>query len=359
MSWEDQGRQQHMWFGHGTAPATGKTAAPDPSVTDKTVEERAAGLAYSAIAALPAPLRVQAEAQYQHGTLPLLQEAIAAWIMGTAMDPATFASRFFGRGPDDPVARSLYAAAFGAATATSHDDNRAAGINVADAIKAVGVDQWPRFVADAAERSRDPATALAILKSRQPSDAIRPVYPVETIIDLIAGGAVGGIGALARALGRLIVRQALPENPPVASSTSAEGAVPAEKPSGPTTSTPEPAGPNAPPAPAAGNRAEFEEYKDGLRRNMGRPATTDSELSDIMDDNYKTTATVGSGSTAAAVRSELATGRPVGGKWHSLKARQQSIRLQSWLRTNPTASANDRAAAENVLRDLQNALRGK
>jgi hypothetical protein len=26
MSWEDQGRQYHMWFGHGTAPAKGEAS---------------------------------------------------------------------------------------------------------------------------------------------------------------------------------------------------------------------------------------------------------------------------------------------------------------------------------------------
>lgn len=33
--------------------------------------------------------------------------------------------------------------------------------------------------------------------------------------------------------------------------------------------------------------------------------------------------------------------------------------LQKWLQQNPTAAPGDRAAAENVIRDMQNALKGQ
>ena len=63
---------------------------------------------------------------------------------------------------------------------------------IAEALEAVGIDRWPGFVADAQERARDPATQAAIETSRQPPgpgrDAIRPVYPIETLL---------GIGAAA------------------------------------------------------------------------------------------------------------------------------------------------------------------
>ena len=36
MSWEDQGRQYHMWFGHGTAGDRGTKAAPGPSVVGQS-----------------------------------------------------------------------------------------------------------------------------------------------------------------------------------------------------------------------------------------------------------------------------------------------------------------------------------
>jgi len=54
MAWQDQGRQYHMWFGHGTTP--------DPSVVGKSTADRVLALAYGAIASLPAAQRGQAEA---------------------------------------------------------------------------------------------------------------------------------------------------------------------------------------------------------------------------------------------------------------------------------------------------------
>ena len=89
---------------------------------------------------------------------------------------------------------------------------------------------------------------------------------------------------------------------------------------------------------------------------MSKPHTTDSELTGLLDKIYRTNAKIGSGSTADAVRHELATGSQVGGRFHTQKA-QDSIRaLQRWSNKNPTARPGDRAAAENVIRDRQNAL---
>lgn len=106
------------------------------------------------------------------------------------------------------------------------------------------------------------------------------------------------------------------------------------------------------------NRATFETYTDGLRADMARPATTDPALTSMIGKLYRPNAQIGSGSTAAAVRQELATGQPVGGAFHSQKAQDAIVALGRWLERNPTASAGDRAAAENVIRDMQNALAG-
>lgn len=133
---------------------------------------------------------------------------------GTRLEPDVFASRFLGRAGDDPVARDLHSAAGLAATATSHADRAEAAYKLADAIKGVGVDGWPRFVADASERARDPETQAAIKAISQPPphapDAIRPVYPVEEAIGIAVGGLVGGAGAAARALGGAILKHVLP-----------------------------------------------------------------------------------------------------------------------------------------------------
>ena len=214
--WQFQGRQEHGWFGHGVAPDKTGNAGLDLPVISKSIDDRALALAYGAIAALPAPPRRRAEAQYQHGTFPSLKKALTAWIRGARLEQNVFAARLFGRAADDPVARTLRSAALVAAAATSQADIGHAAGKLADAIKAVGVDQWPRFVADALKRADDPSTQAAIEASSQPPshapDAIRPVYLVETAIGIAVPGLVSGARAAARAFGGAILKQMLPES---------------------------------------------------------------------------------------------------------------------------------------------------
>ena len=101
-----------------------------------------------------------------------------------------------------------------------------------------------------------------------------------------------------------------------------------------------------------------EAYKNELRAAMEKPAVSDETLSSIVDKLYRPNAQVGSGSTAAAVRQELATGESVGNAFHSQKASDTIAELQRWLSRNPTASPGDRAAAENLIIDMTNALGG-
>ncbi len=135
---------------------------------------------------------------------------------------------------------------------------------------------------------------------------------------------------------------------------------------GPTSATPRSVAPSgqapglaAPPRqPSAADRAEFERYQQAMRERMAKPTTTDPALSHAMDEMYRDGASVGSGSTAAAVRLERATGGTVGGRMHTQKAEGYVKFLERWLQRNSAASPGDRAAAENVLRDLRDALAG-
>jgi hypothetical protein len=104
------------------------------------------------------------------------------------------------------------------------------------------------------------------------------------------------------------------------------------------------------------NRSEFERYKDELRAQMEQPHAEDPRLKSHLNTLYRPNAKIGSGSTAAAVRHEEETGGQVGGKNHSQKASDSVLHLQRWLAGNQQARPGDRAAAENVLRDQQNAL---
>ncbi|MDN4173313.1 hypothetical protein QWY28_10195 [Nocardioides sp. SOB77] len=109
----------------------------------------------------------------------------------------------------------------------------------------------------------------------------------------------------------------------------------------------------------ASNRARHERFVSELRAAMEKPSVRDPRLSGLMDELYRDGASVGSGSTAAAVRHELATGLPVGGKFHTEKAENMITALERWLRNNPEATPGDRAAAENVIRDMRDALAGR
>jgi hypothetical protein len=104
------------------------------------------------------------------------------------------------------------------------------------------------------------------------------------------------------------------------------------------------------------DRVKHEEYIQSLRQQMGRPHVEDPELNNFVGELYRQGASIGSGSTADAIRHERETGQPVKGKEHSEKGMNAIRYLEKWLKKNPTARPGDRAAAENILRDLKNAL---
>jgi hypothetical protein len=104
------------------------------------------------------------------------------------------------------------------------------------------------------------------------------------------------------------------------------------------------------------NRVKFEEYKTKLRREMEKPSVTDPELRTEVDKYYRPDAIIGSGSTAAAIRYERETGELLRDTLHSKKGADAIRFLEKWLKKNPTASSGDRAAAENILLDLKDAL---
>ena len=106
------------------------------------------------------------------------------------------------------------------------------------------------------------------------------------------------------------------------------------------------------------NRAAHERDKAQYRRDMERPHAEDPELRGLLKRFHKDGSKVGSGSTAAALREELRTGLPVGDKFHTIKTEEGIRALNRWLESNPLARHGDRAAAENMLRDLLDAAKG-
>jgi hypothetical protein len=193
MSWEDQRRQYHEWFGHGTAPRKLKTTVEKaPAPAPDSLPARLTAVIHGALGALKRS--AQAKSQLRGGLLPRLTEAMAAWTQGSRLDAHSFAFHFFHSDADDRVVTSLRDAAVGAATATRQDELAAASKHLADAMTAEGLDRWPRFVAHALERARNPATLAAVTKSLQ------PVLQVSAAVGKPTSGSAGSGTKLAAAV---------------------------------------------------------------------------------------------------------------------------------------------------------------
>ncbi len=196
----------------------------DPSGLAQRIE----AVAHGAIGALPQTLRKRAEAQLGNGSLPQFTEAMTAWSRGTRLDEASFAERFFGRAADDPVSDKLHRIVRSTIFASSYAELRDPMEKLAEVMQTVGLDRWPRFLADAQERARDPATIAAVEKSRQPPDprrdAIYPSYLPETLIGIGAAGFAGGLAAAARAAGAAIAKRALTDSASPTDNTVANAA---------------------------------------------------------------------------------------------------------------------------------------
>ena len=212
MSWEDQGRQYHGWFGHGTSDQMPEGAKSDEAaaIRGQSLDQRIQAVAHGSTASLPHALRMRRVAEFDSTRLSQLTDAMTAWVRGTKLDNATFADRLLNRGADDPVVAKLRSAALSVALAQSHADLRDAAIRLGEAMQLVGLDRWPGFLAEAQRLAADPVTTALIEKSRQPpvsaKDAIRPVYPVETALG-IGGVARAGVAAIARAAGRAALQR--------------------------------------------------------------------------------------------------------------------------------------------------------
>lgn len=216
MSWEDQGRREHGWFGTGISATDRQIGAPDADgmFGREGLRQRIQAAIYGTVAELPAPLRTHDAAQPSAKAAERLTDLMVAWGGATKLPSDRFAALFFGRPADDPVATALRNAAMAANMAKTHDELQEAASNLAAAQQIVGLDRWFGFLADARQRADDPATVAAAEESnRTPDpakDAIRPVYPVETLLGVGTAGLAGGVAAAARAAGGAILRQILP-----------------------------------------------------------------------------------------------------------------------------------------------------
>jgi len=107
------------------------------------------------------------------------------------------------------------------------------------------------------------------------------------------------------------------------------------------------------------NVAQHEQYKSELRQNMEKPHVEDARLRELVEKRlFKPNPNpVGNGSTQAALRHEKLTGELVHGKDHYKKTLDCIKELERWQRSVPNASRNDQHVAEQLLKDLKDALK--
>ena len=93
----------------------------------------------------------------------------------------------------------------------------------------------------------------------------------------------------------------------------------------------------------------------GASSNLKKPSAKDPQLKNTIDRLFRESDQL-RGGTAGAVRSEAQTGLATGRKFHAIKAQENISNLQKILRRT-NLDPVDRATAEALLSDLQNALK--
>ena len=151
MSWEDQGRQGHGWFGHGSAPETSASAQQDNSAAalfDPTnAADRFDAIAHAAIANLPAADRGRASASFDARRLVQFRTLMSA------LSERNFPGASSDMSANSDAVDTLRQAAELANKATSQQDLAQASSLVAQAMQTVGLDSWSRFLAGAASNA--------------------------------------------------------------------------------------------------------------------------------------------------------------------------------------------------------------
>lgn len=96
-------------------------------------------------------------------------------------------------------------------------------------------------------------------------------------------------------------------------------------------------------------------------RGITAPIVSSPKLQNMIKDLFKGVGkpgSIGTGTTADAIRNELKTGLATGGRFHSTKGAEYARGLEKWLQSNPNASYHDRLVAQSLMDDLNRAISG-
>lgn len=190
--WEYQGRQYHQWFGHGTKPGDGETdgADIDAAAADlfapANADQRIAYVAHRVIGHLPRSARGHAAAAPDRDGLDQLRSAMTAWYGARSLGRDAFRERFLDPTTSDTTVDCLRGAACGAIEARTPEALGAAGGDLAGAMQQVGLNNWLRYLAAAAQR------AGAVEDFRRPAVSACPTGPAQCEVGCFAGGSRAG-----------------------------------------------------------------------------------------------------------------------------------------------------------------------
>lgn len=117
MGWENQGRQYHMWFGHGTSPNGASEITPPPSdglFAPRSIGQRIDYAAASVVGQIPRDERKRWESSSPgHTGRERLQTAIAAWYGASGLGRNIFRERLLDPYTSDEAVDWLRSAARG------------------------------------------------------------------------------------------------------------------------------------------------------------------------------------------------------------------------------------------------------
>jgi hypothetical protein len=159
MSWVNQGRQEHGWFGHGTSGAAFNL--------DDRAEVNKLKARIFAVVELASD-HIQSSGSRVRFNLDQTRSALKAlapiWASNVHLAPNTFRQTLFGDHTDPLDAYSVQRTTLALIRADTHAALQAAGAQLGDTIQAIGIPNWAGFLANAvdhAPQTRPPVAPAA------------------------------------------------------------------------------------------------------------------------------------------------------------------------------------------------------
>ena len=187
--WIHQGRQEHGWFGHGSGPGDDpgqetRDAGSGGLFVRHSVGERIDYVAHSVVGHLARSDRWHVAAAFDGRALDRLRTVAVVWAGAAGLSRDEFRERLLDPGTGDATVDRLRRAARGMVAARGHEALAEAGKDLSDAARQIGLERWPRFVADAETRAM-----AAVSRGDAPG-----VLKASAITGEVAGGMrVGGL----------------------------------------------------------------------------------------------------------------------------------------------------------------------